>query len=240
MKLLSIFALFSLSVMVKGAWWATAAKPVILGLGALLGTIDLDVLDTQPIELRNFVPFINKQDKKDQKQEEKEKQEQKQKEEQAKRDDYDWIEKDWTKKGKVDESPEAVEKRKKLPKIDYVQEGLVEKVDEIFDDIKKHKEEINRDFKKEFADVKDWDKKIEERKAELDKNVAEVDKIYKEVLKKWGPEVYEPEKSTVDEVKLNNHLEKRVDELIDQSWKEAIIYEASFDNSFQNDYIYEF
>ena len=62
MKLKSIFALFTLIVMVKSAWWAAALNPVILSLGAVLGTIDKDVLDIQAIEWRNLLPFINKYD----------------------------------------------------------------------------------------------------------------------------------------------------------------------------------
>ena len=53
MKLFYIFALFTLSVFVKGAWLAAAVQPVILSLGAILGTIDLDVLE---------MPSIFKQD----------------------------------------------------------------------------------------------------------------------------------------------------------------------------------
>ena len=34
---------------VKGAWWATAAQPVILGLGAVLASLNLDIFDSQPI-----------------------------------------------------------------------------------------------------------------------------------------------------------------------------------------------
>ena len=53
MKLFYIFALFTLSVMVKGAWLAAVVQPVILSLGAMLGTMDLDVLE---------MPYIFKQD----------------------------------------------------------------------------------------------------------------------------------------------------------------------------------
>ena len=45
MKLKGIFALFTLSAMVKGAWWAAAVQPIILSIGAILGAIDLEVLD---------------------------------------------------------------------------------------------------------------------------------------------------------------------------------------------------
>ena len=62
MKLKEIFALLTLCVMVKGAWWATAVQPVILSLGAVLTAIDLDVLEGQHFKLKNFLPFINKQD----------------------------------------------------------------------------------------------------------------------------------------------------------------------------------
>ena len=40
MKLSDLFVLFTLSVMVKGAWWAVAVQPVILGFGAILSAID--------------------------------------------------------------------------------------------------------------------------------------------------------------------------------------------------------
>ena len=49
-----IFVIFTLSVMVKGAFWAAAIQPLILSLGAILSAIDLDVLDVQPIKLKNL------------------------------------------------------------------------------------------------------------------------------------------------------------------------------------------
>ena len=42
MKLISIFTLFALSEMVNGAWWAAAAQPVILSIGALFAAFELD------------------------------------------------------------------------------------------------------------------------------------------------------------------------------------------------------
>ena len=61
MKFVSIVAFLALIKMVKGAWWAAAVQPLILSLGAVLGTLDLDVLENaQPFDLRNFLPFINK------------------------------------------------------------------------------------------------------------------------------------------------------------------------------------
>ena len=58
MKLNTIFALFTLIVMVKGAWWAAAVQPVLLGLGAIFSAIDSEVVDIQLLQ-----PFVNKQDK---------------------------------------------------------------------------------------------------------------------------------------------------------------------------------
>ena len=49
MKVSSIFVSFSLIVIVKGAWFIAAVQPVILTLGAVLGAIDLDVLDAETI-----------------------------------------------------------------------------------------------------------------------------------------------------------------------------------------------
>ena len=43
MKITYIIVLFSLTVIVKGAWWAAAVQPVILGLGAAFAAIDLDL-----------------------------------------------------------------------------------------------------------------------------------------------------------------------------------------------------
>ena len=60
MKLAVIFALLTLSVIVKGAWLAAAVQPVILTLGAVMATLDLDVLDLQPIEWKNYQIFRSK------------------------------------------------------------------------------------------------------------------------------------------------------------------------------------
>ena len=40
MKLKELIALYTLIMMVKGAFWATAVQPLILSLGAVLGAID--------------------------------------------------------------------------------------------------------------------------------------------------------------------------------------------------------
>ena len=57
MKIAVIFALVTLSVVVKGAFWAAAVQPVILSLGAVLAAIDLDVLDVQASELKKWKVF---------------------------------------------------------------------------------------------------------------------------------------------------------------------------------------
>ena len=59
MKLTFIFTLFTLAEIVKSAWWAAAVQPVILGLGAVLASFDLDVLDVQSMEWK-FWPTSKK------------------------------------------------------------------------------------------------------------------------------------------------------------------------------------
>ena len=60
MKLRDIVATIILSMTVNGVWLAAAVQPVILSLGAVLSAIDLDLLDVQTIEFKNWLPFINK------------------------------------------------------------------------------------------------------------------------------------------------------------------------------------
>ena len=58
MRLLDIFALFGLSVMVNGAWWAAAMQPVLLSVGAVFAAFDLDLepfLNAKPIDFRNLM-----------------------------------------------------------------------------------------------------------------------------------------------------------------------------------------
>ena len=42
MKLSWIFVLFTLGVIVEGAWWAVAVRPIILTFGAALTALNLD------------------------------------------------------------------------------------------------------------------------------------------------------------------------------------------------------
>ena len=58
MKSSVILVFLALGVMVNGAWWVAAVNPLILSLGAILGAINSDVTET--IELKNFLPFINR------------------------------------------------------------------------------------------------------------------------------------------------------------------------------------
>ena len=59
MKVFCIFALLTLIVVVKGAWWTAVAHPVILSLGAVLGTLELDVLNVEPIGGYSWMSFAN-------------------------------------------------------------------------------------------------------------------------------------------------------------------------------------
>ena len=47
--------------MVRGAWIAAVAQPLMLSIGAILAAIDLDVLDIQPIQWKNRL-FSDKKD----------------------------------------------------------------------------------------------------------------------------------------------------------------------------------
>ena len=60
MKLFTIIVLLALSAMVNGTWWAAAAQPIILSIGALFAALDLDLepmLGTQSNEWSKFMGF---------------------------------------------------------------------------------------------------------------------------------------------------------------------------------------
>ena len=62
MKLKSIIVVFTVLIlieMVKGVWWAAAAQPVILSLGAVLGVLNLDLVEVEPTKWELFVPSFN-------------------------------------------------------------------------------------------------------------------------------------------------------------------------------------
>ena len=60
MKLSGILTLFTLNITVTSAWLTALAQPVILSLGAVLGAIDLGVLDVHPVEFKTWLPFVSK------------------------------------------------------------------------------------------------------------------------------------------------------------------------------------
>ena len=55
MKLRGILALFTLSVITKGAWWDATVQPIILSLGAMMAAVDLDVLDVHLFDWRQWL-----------------------------------------------------------------------------------------------------------------------------------------------------------------------------------------
>ena len=63
MKLMFVFALFILSIVVKGSLMAAAARPVILSLGTIFTAMKThDALsDIQSIEWKNLIPFAEKE-----------------------------------------------------------------------------------------------------------------------------------------------------------------------------------
>ena len=66
MKLIDIFTQFTLIVIVKGTWFLAALQPVILTLGTVFTALDTGVLDVQPIEMKKWLPFVNKVSRKEQ------------------------------------------------------------------------------------------------------------------------------------------------------------------------------
>ena len=60
MQLNTIIALLALVEIVKGAWLAAVTQPVLLGLGAIMGALNMDVFDAQPMTWGIFIPTFNK------------------------------------------------------------------------------------------------------------------------------------------------------------------------------------
>ena len=54
-----VFTVLTLIEIVKGAWWAAAAQPVILSLGAVLGVLNLDIVDFEPIKWNLYIHTFN-------------------------------------------------------------------------------------------------------------------------------------------------------------------------------------
>ena len=63
MKLITIVALFQLSMIVECIWLAAAIQPIILGFGAILTAFNSDVLDNvQPIEWKYWLTSKDDED----------------------------------------------------------------------------------------------------------------------------------------------------------------------------------
>ena len=55
MKTICIFVIFSLSVIVEGAWWAAAVQPIVLSLGAAFTAMNLDVQPFLNVDLKSMI-----------------------------------------------------------------------------------------------------------------------------------------------------------------------------------------
>ena len=62
-----IFAVFTLSTIVKSAWWIAAAQPIILSLGAGLAALNLDVQPLLDINWKKLIVFKNDKEDNDNK-----------------------------------------------------------------------------------------------------------------------------------------------------------------------------
>ena len=53
-----ILILYTLSLMVKGAWWAAAVQPVVLSFGTMMAVVDLDVLDVHFLNIFDWKKWV--------------------------------------------------------------------------------------------------------------------------------------------------------------------------------------
>ena len=60
MKLTFIFTLFTLSEIVKCNLIAAMARPVILSIGTIFAAMNQDVVEIQPLEWSNLMPYARK------------------------------------------------------------------------------------------------------------------------------------------------------------------------------------
>ena len=58
MKLRGIITLFTLCVIVEGAWWAAAVQPVVLSFGTMMAVVDLDVLDVHFLNIFDWKKWV--------------------------------------------------------------------------------------------------------------------------------------------------------------------------------------
>ena len=57
MKTICIFAVFTLSLVVNGAWWVAAAQPIILTFGAAFAALNLDVQSLIDVDWKSLIVF---------------------------------------------------------------------------------------------------------------------------------------------------------------------------------------
>ena len=55
MKSIFVFFIFTLSVIVEGAWWAAAMRPIILSFGAAFGALNLDEFTFLDFDLKGLL-----------------------------------------------------------------------------------------------------------------------------------------------------------------------------------------
>ena len=55
MKTICIFVIFTLSVIVEGAWYAAAVRPIILSFGAALASLNLNELTFLDFDLKGML-----------------------------------------------------------------------------------------------------------------------------------------------------------------------------------------
>ena len=65
MKTSCIFVIFTLTVIVKGAWWAAAVRPIVLSLGAAFTALNLDDQPFLDFDLKGLLISKNESDKKE-------------------------------------------------------------------------------------------------------------------------------------------------------------------------------
>ena len=167
MKLSSLIALFTLIMMVKGVWWAAGVQPVILSLGAILGAIELDVLNNvELVEFRNFLPFINKMDKN--------------KPKIAYKEDEDFAE-----NGPMDDISKEEQDR-----IDKHNKEAEDSFDENEKEVSKRKQKVYGN-KGDAREKNYWKRKLDNSLEDVKRAEEERDRIEDYIYKKWGVEFYE-------------------------------------------------
>ena len=55
-----MFVLFTLIVIVKGAFWPIVARPVIMGAVTVFSALQSEELGLDHLDFKNWLPFLNK------------------------------------------------------------------------------------------------------------------------------------------------------------------------------------